>query len=168
MRRTFVEVAVAISLTLAAIFASATGVNASGVMVMDAFARASATPTAASGAAYISLMNHGAGADRLLSASTPAAQSAEIHKTDMVDGVMKMLAAGPVDIPQGGTLEMKPGGYHIMLMELKRPIKEGDTVPLTLTVQGADGQRQTIEVKAAVKPLGAPEPGAGHGHHHHH
>lgn len=61
MRRTFVEVAVAISLTLAAIFASATGVNASGVMVMDAFARASATPTAASGAAYISLMNHGAG-----------------------------------------------------------------------------------------------------------
>ena len=159
MRRTFVEVAAAISLTLAAIFASATGVNASGVMVMDAFARASATPTAASGAAYISLMNHGAGADRLLSASTPAAQSAEIHKTDMVDGVMKMLAAGPVDIPQGGTLEMKPGGYHIMLMGLTAPLQKGSEIEITLTFEKAG--EVTVKVPVGAVAQGAHDHGSG-------
>ena len=156
MRRRFLELATAISLTLAAILASADGVSASSVMIMQAFARASATPTASSAAAYVSLMNHGAEADRLLSVSTPAARSAEIHKTEMVDGVMKMAPAGPLALPMHGTLEMKPGGYHIMLMGLVGPLKKGDEIEITLTFEKAG------EVKVKV-PVGGVAAG-GHDH----
>lgn len=137
MRRILIEIIAAISLTLAAILTSATGVSASNVMIVQAFARASATPTAGSGAAYVSLMNHAAEADRLLSATTPAAASAEIHMTETVDGVMKMKAAGPLEVPPMGTLEMKPGGYHVMLMGLKAPLKKGDEIEITLTFEKA-------------------------------
>jgi periplasmic copper chaperone A len=58
-------------------------------------------------------------------------------------------------------VELKPGGYHVMLMDLKQPLKAGDTVPLTLTVEGKDGKKETIELKAPVKPLGAAAP-TGH------
>ena len=156
MRRTVLEVFAAISLTLAAIISSATGVNASSVMVTQAFARASATPTAQTGAAYVSVMNHASEADRLISAASPAAKSAEIHMTEMVDGVMKMKAAGPLDIPAMGTLEMKPGGYHLMLMGLTKPLKKGEEIEVTLTFEKAG------EVKVSV-PVGEVA-ASGHDH----
>ncbi len=137
MRRTVLEVIAAISLTLAAMFTSASGVSASNVMVIESFARASATPMAKAGAAYVSLMNHGSEADRLVSAQSPAAETVEIHMTEAIDGVMKMRATGPLEIAPMGTLEMKPGGYHIMLMGLKAPLKTGEEIEITLTFEKA-------------------------------
>eukprot|EP01030_Chromulinospumella_sphaerica_P026901 gene26901-27128_t len=130
MRRTLIDFLAAISLTLAAILALASGADASGVMVTKAYARASASAASTSGAAYVSLMNHGAGADRLLSVSTPAAKTAEIHKSEIVDGVMKMNPVGALDLPSHGMLEMKPGGYHIMLMGLTQPLKKGEEIEM--------------------------------------
>lgn len=106
-------------------------------MVMQAFARASATPTAKTGAAYVSLMNHANEGDRLVAVSSPVAKSAEIHKTEEADGVVKMMPAGPLEIGPMGTLEMKPGGYHIMLMGLAQPLKKGEEIEITLTFEKA-------------------------------
>lgn len=156
MRRILLEVTAALSLTLAAIFTSVNGASASSVMIMQAYARASATPTATSGAAYVSLMNHSAEADLLVSASTPAAKVAEIHKSEEVDGVMKMAPAGPIEVPMHGTLEMKPGGYHIMLMGLSQPLKKGDEIEITLTFEKAG------EVKVKVPVGGVAQGGMDH------
>lgn len=157
MRRTLPEIAAALSLTLAAIFASVDGASANSVMITQAYARASATPTATSGAAYVSLMNHAAEADRLLSAATPAAKVAEIHKSEEADGVMKMAPAGPLDIPGMGMLEMKPGGYHVMLMGLAKPLKKGEEIEITLTFEKAG------EVKVKVPVGGVAQGGMDHG-----
>lgn len=146
MPRNLIEISAAILLTLAAILTTATGVSASSVMVVEAFARASATPTAAAGAAYVSLMNHAAETDRLVSASSPAARKTEIHKSEVVDGVMKMAPAGPLEIAPMGTLEMKPGGYHVMLMGLAGPLRKGEVIEITLTFENAGA----ITVKVPV------------------
>jgi len=145
MRKPLIEVAAAIALTLSAILALAPGAHASSVMVMKAYARASATPTAETGAAYVSLMLHG-DADRLVSVSSPAAKMAGLHETVQQDGVMKMAHVDAIDIPAHGMLEMKPGGYHIMLMGLTKPLKEGDEIDLTLTFEKAG----EVQVKAKV------------------
>jgi copper(I)-binding protein len=71
-----------------------------------------------------------------------------------MDGsVMKMRAVSAIELPAGKPVDLKPGGYHVMLMDLKKDLKPGDTVPVTLVVEGADKKRETIEVKATVKPL---------------
>ena len=145
MRKPLIEVAAAIALTLSAILALAPGAHASSVMVMKAYARASATPTTETGAAYVSLMPHG-DADRLVGVSSPAAKMAGLHETVQQDGVMKMAHVDAIDIPAHGMLEMKPGGYHIMLMGLAKPLKEGDEIELTLTFEKAG----EMKVKAKV------------------
>jgi len=150
MRKSLIQVAAAIALTLGAILALAGGANASSVMVMKAYARASATPGAETGAAYVSVMVHG-GADRLVAVSTPAAKMAGLHKTEEVDGVMKMVHVEAIDVPANGMLQMKPGGYHIMLMGLKVPLKEGDEIELTLTFEKAGD----VTVKAKVGGVAA-------------
>jgi len=155
MRKNLVEFAVAIALTLAAILALAPGANASSVMIMKAYARASTMPTAQTGAAYVSLMNHGAD-DKLVSVSTPAAKSAELHKSEVVDGVMKMEPVGALDVPQNGMIEMKPGGYHIMLMGLAKPLAKGEEIELTLTFEKAG------EVKVKVPVGGVASGGMDH------
>ena len=103
---------------------------------------------------------------RLLAASTPAAGVTEVHEMAMNDGIMTMrhMEKG-LELPAGKAVELKPGGYHIMLLDLKAQVKEGSTVPLTLTLQGADGKKQTVEIKAMVKPLAATAPPQGHNHH---
>lgn len=132
MRRTLLEIVAAVALTIAAAVTSVSGANASDLMVMKAFARASTTPTAATGAAYVSLMNHGKEGDSLVSVSTPAAAMAHLHKSELVDGVMKMEPVEALELPGQGVLEMKPGGYHIMMMGLKQPLKKGDEIDVTL------------------------------------
>ena len=125
MRRTLLEYFAAISLTLAAIIAPSSDVSAGSVMIMKAYARASATPTAKTSAAYVSLMNHAPEADRLLAVTTPAAASAEVHKTESVDGVMKMMPAGALEVPGSGMLEVKPGGFHPTLGGPNQPPQKG-------------------------------------------
>lgn len=100
---------------------------------------------------------------KLVSASSPVAGVAEIHEMAMEGNVMKMRAVPALDLPAGKAVELKPGGYHLMLMGLKNELKAGDTVPVTLVVEGADGKRETVELKAPVKPLAAsPEPAHKH------
>jgi len=145
MLKTLIKAAAAISLTLAAILAPAGGASASSVMVSKAYARASATATAETGAAYVVLMVHGED-DRLVGVSTPAAKMAGLHKTVNVDGVMKMEHVDGIDIPANAMLNMKPGGYHIMLMGLAKPLREGDEIDLTLKFEKAGD----VAVKAKV------------------
>jgi copper(I)-binding protein len=71
----------------------------------------------------------------------------------MEGNVMKMSAVPGLELPAGKTVDLKPGGYHVMLMDLKKELKGGDMVPVTLVVEGADKKRETIEVKAPVKAL---------------
>jgi hypothetical protein len=88
---------------------------------------------------------------RLVAASSPVAGIVEIHEMSMDGTTMKMRAIPALDLPAGKAVALKPGGYHVMLMDLKQPLKAGETVPLTLVVEGAGGQRESVEVKAVVR-----------------
>jgi copper(I)-binding protein len=98
---------------------------------------------------------------RLVSASSPVAGVVEIHEMAMSGDVMKMRALpNGLDLPAGKAVELKPGGFHIMLMDLKQQLKAGDTVPVTLVIESADKKRETVEIKAPVKamnPTAAPQ-----------
>jgi periplasmic copper chaperone A len=96
---------------------------------------------------------------RLLSAASPVAGVVEVHEMKMDGSVMKMGAIPSLDLPAGKNVELKPGGYHVMLMDLKKELKAGDTVPLTLVVEGKDGKKESLEIKAPVRALGAPAMG---------
>ncbi|MFO1362943.1 MAG: copper chaperone PCu(A)C [Burkholderiales bacterium] len=91
----------------------------------------------------------------LVAARSPIAGVVEIHEARMENNMMRMRAVPKVDLPAGQTVELKPGGYHVMLMDLRQTPKAGDTVPITLSVVGRDGKTQEIEVKAEVRALGA-------------
>ena len=91
---------------------------------------------------------------RLVAVSSPAAARVEIHEMAMQGDVMRMRAVAGLDLPAGKVVELKPGGFHLMLLDLKRPLKAGDTVPLTLVIEGAGQQRETLDIKAKVRALG--------------
>ena len=91
---------------------------------------------------------------KLVSVSSTAAGVAEIHEMKMDGNTMKMRAVPALDLPAGKAVDLKPGGYHVMLLDLKAPLKAGDTVALTLVIEGQGGQRETLTVKAPVKALG--------------
>ncbi len=119
-----------------------------GVSVSDAWARA--TPGGATtGAAYVMLMG-GSQPDEVVGASTPVAGTAAVHQTVSDNGVMKMRAVPSLPVPAGAMVSMKPGGYHIMLTGLKKPLVAGETFPLTLTF--AHSAAVTVDVK--VRGLG--------------
>ena len=92
----------------------------------------------------------------LVSIASPAAGLVEIHEMVHEGTVMKMRAVPKLEVPAGRKIEMKPGGYHVMMMELAKPLKKGDTVPLKLTFQGKDRKLLTVDVKAEVRDLNAP------------
>jgi len=105
-------------------------------------------------------------AARLVSVTSTAAQSAELHKMEMVGQLMKMGEVDGIDLPAGQTVHLAKGGFHIMLLGLKRQLKEGDNVALTLVVERKNGKRETVLVNAPVKPLAyAGSPGAAPMHH---
>jgi copper(I)-binding protein len=114
------------------------------------FARAT-PPGAKSAAVFMTIENKGRETDRLLSAASPAAGIVEIHEMKMDGGVMQMREVKDVDVGPGATVELKPGGYHIMLLDLKQSLKQGDTVPVTLRFEKAGA----LEVKASVEAMGA-------------
>ena len=90
---------------------------------------------------------------KLVAAASPLAGVVEIHEMAMDGNVMKMRAVTAMDLPAGKTVELKPGGYHLMLLDLKQELKPGETVPVTLVVEGAGGKRENVEIKAPVKAL---------------
>jgi copper(I)-binding protein len=95
---------------------------------------------------------------KLVSGSSPVAGRVEIHEMAVVDGVMRMREISALELPAGKAVELKPGSYHLMLMDLKQPMKAGDIVPVTLVIEGADKKRETVELKASVRPLGQTKP----------
>ena len=133
------------------------------VNVKDPWVRATVTGQKATGA----FMQLKADADvSLVGASSPAAGIVEIHEMRMDAGVMRMSAISALPLPAGKAVELKPGGYHVMLMALKAPLKEGDTVPVTLTFRDKDGKASTMLVNAPVKALtAAPASAPMHGKH---
>ena len=138
-------------ITLAALIFAAFPVMAQ-VTVKDPWVRATVSAQKATGA-FMQITS--AQDARLVEASSPVAGVVEVHEMVMEKDVMKMRAVKGLDLPAGKTVELKPGGYHVMLMDLKQQMKEGDTVPVTLVVEGKDKKRSTIEIKAPVKPLAA-------------
>ena len=99
----------------------------------------------------MTIENKGKDADRLLSASSPAAGIVEIHEMKMANGMMQMREVTGLEIKPGATVELKPGGYHVMLMDLKTPLKQGESVPVTLKFEKAGA----VEVKASIEAMGA-------------
>ncbi len=137
-----------------ALAASAAGAHAQ-TTVKDAWVRGTVPQQKATGL-FAQITSAGGG--KLVSASSPVAGIVEIHEMAMAGDVMKMRAVPGLDLPAGKAVDLKPGGYHVMLMELKQPLKAGDTVPVTLVIEGKDGKMESIEVKAPVKALNAAMP----------
>ena len=134
---------------------------AQNVTVADGWVRATVQGQKATGAFMKLTAKDNA---KLLSAASPAAGVVEIHEMKMDKDVMKMAALpNGLDLPAGQAVELKPGSYHVMLMDLKAPLAADSTVPATLTFQDAKGNKTTQELKLPVK---APMPPQGHEHHH--
>lgn len=129
------------------------------VTVEKPWARATA-PGAKVAGGYMLIRNAGAAPDRLVSASSPAAQRVETHVHLHENGVMKMREVKGYDVPAGGSFELKPGGAHLMFMEIRKPFVEGEKVPVTLKFEKAG----ELTVEFHVGRL--TEPGKGHGHKH--
>lgn len=153
------------SLTLIAALACSTA-YAQNVEIKDAWIRTSVPGQKATGAFMKITAKDGT---KLVGASSPAAGVTEVHEMKMEGDVMKMRAIpGGLDIAAGKTVELKPGGYHVMLMDLKGQVKDGDTVPVTLVVEGKDGKRQSVELKVPARTAAAPAMKHGEGHKHKH
>lgn len=105
----------------------------------------------------------------LVAVRTSAAPVSEVHEMKMEDNVMKMRKVEPgVAIQPGKALELKPGGYHVMLMDLSAPVSAGSQVPLTLVFKDAAGKESTVDIQAQVRALNTTAPAAaGHGQHKH-
>ncbi len=137
MRRLFIASALLLSLAAQA-----------QVKVDDAWVRATVAPQKTTGA-FMQLTAAKPG--KVVAASSPIADVVEVHEMKMVDGVMRMRAVDALPLPAGQAVALKPGSYHVMLMGLKNPIKAGETVPLSLTVEGEDKQRTTVEIRAVAR-----------------
>ncbi len=137
---------------LAATFAAAAGAQ---VTVTDAWVRGTVPGQMATGA----FMQLKSPTDTtLVGAASPVAKVVEVHEMKMDNGVMKMSAVPKLPLPAGKTVELKPGSYHVMLMDLGRPLKEGESVPVTLTFEDKAGKKQSVDVKATVRSLTAAKP----------
>ena len=143
-------------------FAAAASASAH-VTVSNPWARASVAQQQATGV----FMDLQSGHDnaKLVRVTTDAAASAEIHEMRMQDNVMKMRAVPGIDLPNGQTVSLKPGAFHIMLMGLKKPLSAGDKVQLTLEIEHQDGAKESLTVTAPVRALGSQAP-AAHGEQH--
>jgi copper(I)-binding protein len=154
IRQAFSAVAV-LSLAFAGL-AAAHDYQAGTIKVDHPWTRATA-PGAQVGVGYMKITNNGAAPVQLIGASTPAAARVEVHTMSMDGGVMRMRAVPSLTIPARGTVELKSGGLHLMLIGLKKPLVVEDLVPLTLNFSGGI----TLNVELYVEQMGA---SGGHGH----
>jgi len=132
------------------------------VTVTAPWVRATVPQQQASGAFMTLVSPQGA---RLIEARSPVAGVVEIHEMAMDGNVMRMRAIPGLELPAGRPVELKPGGYHVMLMALRQTLNAGDTVPITLVFERPDRSRETLEVKAPVRPLAASSRGGGEHRH---
>jgi len=136
-----------ISLSLALGAALPCAAPAQGIQVTDAWSRPT-PPGIDVGVAYFTIRNTGK-SDRLLGVSSPVAKSAELHVSAVKNEVMKMEGLGAVEVGTGRPVSFEPAGRHVMLMGLKKPLKEGDVFPLTLTFANAGQVQTSVRVRGA-------------------
>lgn len=146
-------------LIIALLFVTVPAIALAQIAVTDPWVRATVPEQKTTGAFMQLTSPSGA---RLVEARSPAARVVEIHEMAMVDNVMKMRPVTGIDLPAGKAVNLQSGGYHVMLVDLKGPIKAGDSVPITLVFEGKDKKRETVDVKATVRALGAPAAGMEH------
>lgn len=142
------------AMTLASASAAAPGA-AMTLQISQAWSRAT-PPAAITGAGYLTIRNTGKSADRLVGGSTPVAAKLEIHEMSMTGGVMRMRPVkGGLAIAPGQSVILKPGGYHLMLIGLKRPLKAGERLPVTLTFERTGAVETELEVRGPDgRPVG--------------
>ena len=164
MRCRIVGVAVAAGVIAGAIVGVESSWAGDGVRVDHPWARATAGD-APNGAVFMTLTDVSGRGDALVAAESPAAATVELHVHQESDGIMRMRAVHSLPIPAEGSITLKPGAEHVMLMGLKQPLKEGDTVPLVLTFANAGA----VQTHAIVRGVGAAsamdDATGGHGHH---
>jgi len=139
---------VGVVLMLAAVMAACGGSSdstTSGLTVSDAWVRSPITPDQP-GAAYLVIQNDGT-ADKLLSVTSDVAQTIELHESMMSGNMMQMSPVPNIEVPANGKAELKPGGFHMMLIGLTRPLKVGDKVQLTLNFEKAGKIPVTADVR---------------------
>lgn len=156
----FVGRRLAVLAALGLIWAAAAQAQVPAPLKIDGvWARATAG-AARTGAAYMTIQNDGATADRLVAAASPIAGSVELH-AHLKDGdVMRMRPVMAVEVAPGEPAVLQPGGLHVMLLDLKGPLKDGESFPLTLTFEKAG----KVTVSVAIR-RSAPNPAGGHGAH---
>jgi len=125
-------------------------------------------PVSTTTAAFMVLHNHGDGDLAVVDAHSPAAETTELHNHVDVDGVMQMRRVDEIGVPSGGSVELAPGGLHLMLIDLVAPLHEGDEVEITLVLDSGE----TLELSAPVRRIevmggGMPGMDSGHGGGHH-
>jgi copper(I)-binding protein len=139
----------AVALT-AAFGAAAADYSGAGLKVVNPWARAT-PPGASTAVGYMKLTNTSGAPLTVVGGSTAVAERVEIHSMSMEGGVMRMRPVPSVDIEPGGTVELKSGGLHVMLIGLKRPLQQGEMVPMTLRLSSG----ANIEIKLHVEGMGA-------------
>ncbi|HVI49634.1 MAG TPA: copper chaperone PCu(A)C [Candidatus Sulfotelmatobacter sp.] len=148
LRRILFSLTCLLALPLAA--AQAHETKAGDLVIEHPWSRAT---TGQNGVVYMVIENHGKTADKLTAVSTTISDMPMLHTNYMEGEVMKMRMVDSVDVPAGGQVALKPGSFHIMLMGLKAPLKEGQMFPLTLTFE----KTGKVEVNVMVQAAGAPD-----------
>lgn len=151
------------SIAMTAFLGSISASSFAQIAVSDAWVRGTVPAQTATGA-FMDITSKTA--TKLVAAASPVAGKVEIHSMKMENGVMKMFPVPAVELPANTKVTLGPGGYHVMLMDLKQQLKPGDKVPVTLTTEGADKKRQTTQVTAEVRELTAGPQGGGSHHKH--
>ena len=128
--------------------AGAATAAASGLLVTSGWSRPAVAGT--NGVGYFTILNRGAKPEALVGVETPVAQKVEMHAMSMTGGVMRMAQVSAAPVPAGGKTEFGPGGYHLMLIGLRKPLNLGDRVPLTLTF--ASGAHVSTTLSVGVMP----------------
>ena len=121
------------------------------VTVKDAWVRGT-VPAQTTTGAFMTLTSTSEA--KLVGAASPIAKMVEIHESSMHGSTAHMQEVTAVALPAGKAVQLKPGAHHVMLMGVSRALKPGETVPITLTIE-EKGKRSTIDVKAAVRPIGS-------------
>jgi copper(I)-binding protein len=132
------------------LLASSSALAQQTIEVANAWARAS-VPGQKVGGVYMDIRS--AKHARLLSASSPAAGRVELHNMTIENGVMRMSPVDGITLPAGQSVSLAPGGYHVMLFDLKRELKPGNKLPVVLTFESPGKKRETIEVKAEIRDV---------------
>ena len=148
----FAKAGLVVALSLATGLVSA---QAPAVKVEGAWARATVQGQKGTGAFMNLTAKEGT---RRGGVSSPAAGVAEVHEMKMENDIMKMRTVSSLDLPAGQTVQLKPGGYHVMLLDLKAPLAKDSTVPMTLRFKDAKGVESKLDL---VLPVGLAAPGTG-------